>query len=438
MDLYRRRFHRFPWAALGQETNQLARPAFYGGRVENFAFGKVQGVNLYDRNSLYPAVQAEIPFPHPNRMELRSAGHLEPLLDTWQGVASAEVEVPESYFPPLPVRMDGRLFFPWGTLAGCWPLSELRAAASRGCRILRLGWVLGSPVTFNPFQTFVETLYNKRLAALTTRSPQAQLVKLILNSLYGRFGLDPAQGLWELRPLPAELDWSQLRGWKSVELSDQIALYGPKSGPGAPAYVNVVFAALISAGARLSLLEELERQDDSAVYCDTDSILTSGRIQTGEELGAWRCQGEGMTADLLGPKEYILHNRALADRYVVKGVPERLAKQYLTTGTARFRRAVKVREAIASGREPSEWVETIREHQPTLPKRQPAGSPFIGQGVARLSVPWSIEELRAWSQEPSKWKLTPGNVPKRRSPAGWAVDPDSGELVPLQYRRTDD
>ena len=406
MDLYRRAHLRYEWAAVGEETNRLCRPAFYGGRTENFAFGKVEGVNVYDANSLYPAVQSTGRFPHPSHLRLWEGESAWPVVVRGEGVAQGLVGVPECDVPPLPARLGKRLFFPVGELEGRWTLAELRALEARGGTVLRLDWILGSEKVFSPFESFVEQLWRRRQGSLVSAPQEAALLKLLLNSLYGRFGLDPDDGLMRLVKLSDEWEWEDLRGYKTTDWHGQEVAYGPVASRRAPAYVNVLLAAQTAALARLTLLAGLESQGSALVYCDTDSILTQGALPTGDGLGDWRLQAEGVTADLLAPKEYILHNKTMGEEYIAKGVPARLAQEYLETGAARFRRALGVREALKQRRNPSEWVEVLREAHPTLPKRQPALSPFDQVGDYCLTLPWSYPELVKLHSAPSDWHLT--------------------------------
>jgi len=155
------------------------------------------------------------------------------------------------------------------------------------------------------------------------------------------------------------------------------------------------------------------------VYCDTDSIMTRGSIVEGAGRGEWKLEMERGSADLIGPKEYILHNRVLGDEYVVKGVPQKLAQEYITTGTARFARALKVREAVLAGERPSAWIETVRTHRPTLPKRLPAIGEWERQGPWCLTVPWEQPELLKWASLPESWRGTERSSRAEPPPPEW-------------------
>jgi hypothetical protein len=393
MDVYRRRFHKWPWKVLGPATNETARPAFYGGRVENFAFGRVPGVNMYDVTSLYPYVQSQVPFPHPNHLKFDPAPRAAGEWWKWEGVAQVKVRVPEQYIPILPYRYNKRLFFPWGEMHGLWSIYELREAVKLGVQVLEVDWVLGSPVTFNPFEDFVEQLFHLREHYLVSNPGHANILKLILNSLYGRWGLNPEGGLYRLVDLESVEDLEDLRGFTTTAFNGRLFAYGQIETKRIPDYVNVLFAAQIASAGRVHLLKELLRQGERAIYCDTDSIITTGEIETGEGLGAWREQMTGGVADMIAPKEYALHNSFFGSTYKAKGVPPGLAEQYIKQGQVRFRKALSVREAIGQGRNPAEWVETFKTHRDVCPKRFPLPSQSPGSREWMTSAPYQVQEL---------------------------------------------
>lgn len=418
MDLYRRKYHKWPFPVVGPETNRLIRPGFYGGRTENFYSGLVDGCNLYDITSLYPYVQASIKFPHPAHLRLDiEVGPDRSWMDG-EGMVSCTVDVPAWFIPPLPHRFGKRLFFPYGRFSGCWPIYELRQALEMGVGLVSVDWVIGSKVTFNPFREFVADCFGLRRYYLDQNDGMANIVKLILNSLYGRWGLEPEGGLYQLVDLDGVADFGRYAGYTTADYNGRLYGYGPVEAGKPPDYINVFFAAQIAAGARVELLAELTRQGERAVYCDTDSIITTGDIPTGPALGDWRLEMERGQADLIGPKEYALHNAALGDRYVVKGVPADVAEMYLKTGVARFFRAVNVREAMREGQAPATWVETFKSARDVFPKRFIIPSPVGSAASFQQTFPYRVSELPLvcqgyYSQVPElEWSLTP------RLPAG--------------------
>jgi hypothetical protein len=428
MDIYRRAYHRFPWLALGEETNRLARPAFYGGRVEPFRVGVVPGVSLYDITSLYPFAQRETRFPHPNHLKMLLYPPLSGSWLLWEGVASVRIEVPDHFIPPLPARIESRLFFPTGELSGVWTIREIVYSILQGCRLISVDWVLGSEIVFNPFERFVDQLFALRQAYLIDNPVRANLVKLILNSLYGRFGLNPDSPLTKMVPILEDTDLDTLQGFRTRELAGYLVAYGEVKTARLPAYVNALFAAQVTAEGRIMLQEGLQQAGQDAVYCDTDSVMTTGQIPTGDGLGDFRLVAGPLRADLIGPKEYELEDIYANTRSVVKGIPEALAHEYMVRGFARFSRALSVREAYNSGGQPAEWVETFKGRGSAVPKRAVLTSPLEADPGFQFTRPWAISEIEALDLSPlragagrssqSRARVLPVSLQVQRPPFG--------------------
>jgi hypothetical protein len=393
MDIYRRRYHKWPWKVIGPKTNKFVRGAYYGGRVENFAVGKVKNVNMYDVTSLYPHAQSITSFPHPNKLKMEVFPKLTGSWLKWEGIASVTIEVPESFIPSLPYRHAKRLFFPYGQMTGEWTIKEILSALAHGAKLIAVHWVLGSDVTFNPFGDFVDGLFSLREFYLAEDKGAANLLKLILNSLYGRWGVNPEGGLYSLTNMELVKDFDKLRGHTTHDINGVLFSYGKIEGLRSPDYANVFLAAQISSQGRILLFDELERQGEKAVYCDTDSIITRGEIETGSGIGGWRQQLKQGVADLIGPKEYALHNSFHSSVYRAKGIPPKLAEEYFQTGAVRFFRALPIREAIASGQRPSEWVETFRSSNIILPKRWVLGDLDPPQEGSFQTYPYQRSDL---------------------------------------------
>lgn len=428
MDIYRRAYHRFPWLALGEETNRLARPAFYGGRVEPFRVGVVPGVSLYDITSLYPFAQRQTRFPHPNHLKMLLYPPLSGSWLLWEGVVACRVWVPDGFIPPLPSRVESRLFFPTGELSGVWTIREIVFAILQGCRLTQVDWVLGSPVVFNPFERFVDQLFALRQTYLIDNPVRANLVKLILNSLYGRFGLNPDSPLTKMVPILEDTDLLPLQGYRTRELAGYLVAYGEVKTARLPAYVNALFAAQVTAEGRIMLQEGLQLAGQDAVYCDTDSVMTTGQIPTGDDLGDFRLVAGPLRADLIGPKEYALEDIYGSTKAVVKGIPEALAHEYMVKGFARFSRALSVREAYNSGGQPAEWVETFKGRGSAVPKRAVVSGDTLPDPGYQFTRPWTASELLGMDLAPlrvgagrssqSRALELPTSLQLRKPPAG--------------------
>jgi len=393
MDLFRRVYQKHPWAVLPEGVNKASRIGYYGGRCENFAAGLVEGVNAYDVTSLYPALMRVIEFPLPQRMRVELKPTMGGEWENWEGIAYAVIEMPDYFIPLLPYRKEKRCFFPTGRMEGAWPIRELLRAVDYGAVLRKVEWVLGAEDTFNPFARFVEDLYRTRQYYLDEGSINSNIIKLLLNSLYGRFGLIPEGGLYNLVHLDGSVDLSEYEGYTTHVINNQVFAYGMIREIRYPDYANVFFSAQVTGHGRIFLLDELVRQGEQVVYCDTDSILTRGTIAIQDGLGGWRCTMEGGTADLISPKEYALHNAVLGDRYHAKGIPDSLAAEYIKTGSARFYRAIGLREALNSTVKPAQWVETFRTHRQVVMKRWAFDEKEKSGGDYCVTFPWPVSDL---------------------------------------------
>jgi hypothetical protein len=291
-------------------------------------------------------------------------------------------------------------------MVGTWTIHEVRHALENGAILSDVAWVLGTRKTFNPFREFVEQLFEVRSSMLANNDSQANLVKLLLNSLYGRFGLDPNKGLFKAIPLTDSTNFNQLKGWRTYPLGDHLIAYGQIENSNYPAYINTLFSSQIASAARVHLYYGLVEQGDKAVYCDTDSIITTGSVQTGEGLGSWRSEFTDATTEIIAPKEYAIYQKDKPDKFIVKGIPYYKSEEYIKNHMVHFLRAISIREGMQRGLESSTWVEVLHTHEYTHPKRQSLSEISSPRGSRCQTAPWSVEELE-YAAEPGKRRKFP-------------------------------
>jgi hypothetical protein len=308
------------------DSNELSRAALFGGRVELFkAHNDTPDVCWTDINSLYPFVmQKEFP------ASCEDWGNkLAPY-----GVARVTVKVPKRAICVLPFRNDeGRIYYPWGHFTGTWTVVELNAAVARGTIIENVEACWGTAETEKPYGGFVRRCYDLRLRSQT---PAEKLFyKLLMNNLYGRLGASGVIGrtVWQ----------DEMNCGDGVPYGDKVLInyHLPLS-----AETNWLHAAHVTAYGRLELLKYLELIGaDKMIYCDTDSAIFDcpGRqipFPIGAELGAMKLESWETNCEPFAPKLYRAGNK-----YKAKGIPVRLAKQFIETGKASFDLPFKFREA---------------------------------------------------------------------------------------------
>ena len=325
------------WKAWGgknyHDSTKISREALYGGRVELFKVrNDSNNIAWTDINSLYPYVMLG-DFP----------GLCEPcdkLPD--YGVADVTISQPETDIATLPYRdTEGRILYPWGKFRGTWTIPEIRQAEQFGAKIEKLHEAYGTSESIRPYGEYVTRLYKARLAS---NSPAEKLFfKLLMNNLYGRLGTTGNINR-SVYQTPDNKDKGTPYGKKVL-----VNYLMPLSQE-----TNWLHAAYVTAYGRLELLKYLRLVGtEQMIYCDTDSVIFDcpimPDIQTGAlpfaigtELGQMKLEGMERLCLTYAPKMYKTESVAKA-----KGVPQRLAKQFIDSGKAQFDLPFKLRESIA-------------------------------------------------------------------------------------------
>jgi hypothetical protein len=422
MDLFRRKYMAFPWPAVHPALNDLGRMAFYGSRCEPYRLGRVEGVNGYDLSSAYPAAQAELDFPHPAHLVMDSSADGRASRLEREGVSFCHVLVPDVAAPPLPVHCGVHLFFPTGRMSGAWTHNELRHAVECGVTIDKIHWSLWSPISFSPFHDFLESLYARRVMHASSGDLRERVCKLLMNSSYGRFGLNPEEGLSVLQPLVPPVDWSRYEGADLRLVNGWPYALMPLASRGQPAYVNTLIAAYVTAGVRVKMHRYLEQYAGQLVYTDTDSLFLDGEMDTAPGLGKWHQTLKERDMLVVAPKEYaVFSGESLLDAHA-KGVPDSEAAYYLLFGTAAFRSPMGIKEALYRDGVVSEWVKRVRERKGAWPKRPPVYPPQ-GETDYLETRPWAYSEIdslvrgKAPAPQPAGLRL----VRPQPESSGWAA-----------------
>lgn len=305
---------------------EIERESYHGGRTECFFIGKPPGKKFHylDVNSMYPSVMQSNEYPT-KLIKIRdhcSVTELRRLLRRYCCTARTVVCVDR---PVFGVVNSGRLIFPVGTFETTLTTSELKLALGRG-------WVksVGRTIIYekaNLFKSYVEFFYRRRMEYKDAgNKPFEYLCKLLLNSLYGKFGQrnevfekvaqDPqhADGIERFFDLDLE---------KWITRRSIAGIIEESSGVQEGWNTFVAIAAHITADARLRLWDLIELAGRSNVfYCDTDSIFTNdaglarckSEIEKGT-LGKLGLKGSDTRLIIRAPKDYIF-----GDAEVIKGI----------------------------------------------------------------------------------------------------------------------
>ena len=304
----------FPIHIPNKNEDTFIRRAYYGGHVDAY---KPYGENLYyyDVNSLYPFVMKEFPMPGGEPVWHRNLGGKD--LDSMFGFIEAYVVCPQTIKKPfLPYRDKNKtLIFPTGEFVGVYYSEELKYARDLGYTVLPISGYLFERME-SPFKDFVSSLYESRLEAKKDGNEAfAYVYKILMNSLYGRFGINPKSTTTELCD---ENRYKHLIRHSELIFSDMlidnkyIVAYHSNTDKGQdywnpPRNSAVQLAAAITASARIYMYPYISRED--CYYTDTDSVILGNplpeEVISSSALGKFKLECRCIKAYFIAPKSYL-------------------------------------------------------------------------------------------------------------------------------------
>ena len=334
--------------------------AYRGGRCDTFWRGKPPAGTTaykYDLNSEYPSImQGSVPFRYSHM-----CGDEEFMWDfiardkdapdsSLTFLAEVTVNIPTSgdnAFIGLDgvKNEEGQLIFPVGRYkTWLWqPMLEIGKGEGWIEEVHTIYCYESAPI----FREYVETLYNKRIEYRKAGDEgKAQLCKLLMNSLYGKFGQRYTDNWVELgedtdeyltHALPPTQDitvWDAYYGEEGEELEKHYFQIGerlftqvlaedsgiPQASRGA---VRAIAGYITSAGRALLWrgMAEVLAGGGQLYQCDTDSIMASVQLPADmvddTRLGAWKLEAT-MPAEkctFVAPKHYQFGNQ-----WKIKGI----------------------------------------------------------------------------------------------------------------------
>lgn len=316
LSLFRSHFYdevKFPIHIPNKNEDTFIRSGYYGGHADAYT---PYGENLYyyDVNSLYPFVMKEFPMPGGVPVWHSDLDSME--LDSMFGFIQAYVECPKTMKRPfLPYRdKDGILLFPTGEFIGVYYSEELKYARSLGYKVLPICGYLFQRME-SPFKDYVNSLFESRSNAKKEGNNAIGYVyKLLLNSLYGRFGINPMSTITEMCDQNRR-NFLLRKGTfiNDVPLGEDLHMVSYHSnmekGPDywkPPKNSAIQLAAAITASARIYMYKYISRED--CYYTDTDSIVLGNPLPESDisssVLGQFKLEDQIIKGYFLAPKCY--------------------------------------------------------------------------------------------------------------------------------------
>ena len=288
------------------------KPYYYGGRVQCFRHGIIeQDFSVYDINSAYPfAMLSRHPYSVAYTEFDAEQDGLErgPAFFTVRAKSMGAFPYREKNGLTFPADGETREFFITG-----WELQAAQdTGTDGGAEILSVIYHSG----YQDFRSYIEHFYQLRMTARANNDSAGDLfAKLLMNSLYGKFGANP-ENYAEFVILPPSDMEELLDPVNDFDLSGELGpwLLGErKLTDDEMRYYNVATAASITGYVRAYLWRAIVSTGlDNILYCDTDSIATlsaGNELDTGDRLGQWKHEGEFDKAGIAGKKLYIFQGK---------------------------------------------------------------------------------------------------------------------------------
>lgn len=308
------------------ELEDFERQCYYGGRVEVFRWGRVDGpIYHLDINSMYPTVMKYMKTPIRPRGKEKDPP-IKALRRLCHDYACFGFCYLDTNIEIYPKRLQGvGLAFPVGRFATYLPPSELEEAVLRG-------HVLKCDVVYYYEVDYIFTDYVDHFWELRKKYKEAgdrvkeQFAKLMLNSLYGKFAQHekPMVTLgYDLYPRYEAMPLVDLRYNKigTIYFAGNV-VFAQYKDEKAWRNAAIYISAAITSHSRKILWSLIETAGlENVVYVDTDSLFVNkegyDRLQPfiGNDLGQLKLEGVYEWVEVRAPKDY-----STPDRVKIKGI----------------------------------------------------------------------------------------------------------------------
>lgn len=278
-------------------------PFYYGGRVQCFQAGVSNtSFSVVDINSAYPFAMLSA---HPISTDAIHGDELPP----YPELSKCFVRLDAVSKGAFPYRYEGKLYFPDDerTVREYWITGwELLAALETDtCKVIRIKDVWKFPITID-FKQYVNHFYELRMEAARRGDKARKLFgKIFMNSLYGKFGANPANYQEFLIASTASIAGHMKEGFIRARDWGERFLMVRNLPEEKHRYYNIATAASVTGFVRAYLWRAI-LQCSGVLYCDTDSIdaCSVSGLQLGSALGQWKVEMECDKYAIAGKKLY--------------------------------------------------------------------------------------------------------------------------------------
>ena len=302
---------------ISSKLHKLLKQSYFGGITEVYTpLGK--NIKSYDINSLYPHSMKYFPMPTGQPRYVNGClGDIQKYLNIKReipyGIFKVKVKAPENLDKPfLPARRKTkngiRTIFPIGKWTGWYFSEEIKNAMQHGYRFEFIeGYLFNKTLLFDDF---INVLYLIK-TSVDESDPWYYIAKLIMNSLYGRFGLNP-EGVMVFIVSKEEsskiIDSNIVVDVIELLSGNMMITCEMDEDEFSNMNISVPISSAIAAYSRMTMSYYLTKYSKHMYYIDTDGIKIDTNLEDSEidpkELGKMKYEYELKKFVSLGPKTY--------------------------------------------------------------------------------------------------------------------------------------
>lgn len=334
--IYRMKYiHNFKIPTIGGELYRNIRESYTGGSVDIY---KPIGENVYryDVNSLYPSVMFDFPSPVGNICKFKG-DILKHKKDPF-GFFYVNVSTPKNlHVPILQTRIKTtkggiRTIAPLGKWSGWYFSEEILNAKKHGYKFdIIWGYTFDKQYIF---KEYVNDLYQLKKDS-TKNSSIYTICKLLLNALYGRFGMSPDKE--NCKVVKGSYEIGKFIHNKCIKITDitkidediEIISYVKnkefEEDGMTHESINVAIASSITSYARIKMSEIKTQYSTHIYYSDTDSVDLDIELPTkyvSNNLGDYKFENKFKNVVYIAPKVYAAITENGKEFIKVKGLKE--------------------------------------------------------------------------------------------------------------------
>lgn len=211
------------------------------------------------------------------------------------------VDIPYMKIPPLPYRYNSRLIFPYGQFSNWYYTPELRLLDLLGIEYEVIKGFYWNETT-RPFDDYINYYYDIKRKS---EGAQREIAKLMLNSVYGKFG--------QRTRTKKHIDLATVTENELMNCDIEVLDYDNGIGvKHKEIFSNHIFpfvSGFITSYGRKKLFEYiLKCGENNIYYMDTDSIITDATLRTSSAIGKMKKEATIEEGVFLLPKLYAFIN----------------------------------------------------------------------------------------------------------------------------------